>query len=103
MTSAKLPLAALYCVFLSSSSAFGAEATVADRSFSSQILHETRNYRVFLPPGYETSGHRYPVVYFFHGWSERHNRPPQGGEGYDEGTSYGGNTIAAFVATHDLI
>ncbi len=26
----------------------------------------------YLPEGYETSGKRYPVIYFFHGWGGRH-------------------------------
>jgi hypothetical protein len=59
---------------------------------------------VFLPPDYEQAARkRYPVVYFFHGWSERHNRPPRGGLNYDSGTDYGGDTIAAFVGRNDVI
>lgn len=29
-------------------------------------LEETRTVKVYLPPGYETSGKSYPVVYYFH-------------------------------------
>jgi hypothetical protein len=79
------------------------EARILDLSFPSRVFHEERNYRVFLPPDYEQSGKRYPVVYFFHGWSERHNRPPREGVGYDSGSGYGGDTIAAFVGRNDLI
>ena len=71
--------------------------TVRQIEFHSQVFGEERNYRVFLPPDYDTSGKRYPVVYFFHGHSERHNRPPRGNPGYDSGSNYGGDTIAAFV------
>ena len=29
-------------------------------------LNETRQVLIYLPPGYDTSGKRYPVVYYFH-------------------------------------
>jgi S-formylglutathione hydrolase FrmB len=83
--------------------AFAQEARILDLSFHSKVFAEERNYRVFLPPDYEQSGKRYPVVYFFHGHGERHNRPPRGNPGYDSGTDYGGDTIAAFVGRNDLI
>jgi len=82
--------------------ASAADAVILDRTHESQVLRETRHYRIFLPPDYETSGKRYPVVYFFHGWSQRYNRAGQALD-YDAGPDYGGDTIAAFVATHDLI
>lgn len=80
------------------------EAQVSDLSHASGVFGEERQYRVFLPADYETSREkRYPVIYFFHGWSERHNRPPNTGRGYDAGDDYGGDNIARFVATHDVI
>jgi hypothetical protein len=80
------------------------EARILDLKHYSKVFGEERNYRVFLPSGYDLApGKRYPVVYFFHGWSERHNRPPRGSGGYDAGDTYGGDNIAAFVARHDLI
>jgi hypothetical protein len=82
--------------------AFGATAIILDRTHESQVFHETRHYRIFLPPGYDTSGKRYPVVYFFHGWGERYNQTTAG-HNYDEGTDYGGDNFASFVGTHDLI
>ncbi len=71
----------------------------------SQVLGETRNFRIFLPPNYETSGKRYPVIYWFHGFSERFNKPVDDPphRDYDSGADYGGDNIANFVATHDLI
>lgn len=81
-------------------------AIIEDRTHESQALGEERHYRVFLPPGYQTSGKRYPVVYFFHGWSERYNRPPrsQPAHNYDEDPGfYRGDTISNYVASHDLI
>lgn len=46
---------------------------VLDQTHYSEILGEFRNYRVFLPPKYyEQSEIKYPVIYFYHGWSERY-------------------------------
>ena len=68
-----------------------------DRKHVSKVLGEERNYRILLPPDYETSGKRYPVIYYFHGHSDRYTL-----EKYDNGT----DTIpkmADFVAHHDVI
>jgi hypothetical protein len=91
--------AVLFCFAVQ---AFGGTAVILDRTHESQVFHETRHYRIFLPPDYETSGKRYPVVYFFHGWSERYNKCIAG-HNYDEGPDYGGDNFASFVGTHDLI
>jgi hypothetical protein len=82
-----------------------AEATIQDRVHFSQVFEETRNYRIFLPPNYATSAKRYPVIYWFHGWSERYNKPVDytPNRNYDSGTDYGGDNIANFVGTHDVI
>jgi S-formylglutathione hydrolase FrmB len=77
---------------------------VLDLTHYSAVLGEERNYRVFLPRDYDqVPEKRYPVIYFFHGWSERHNRPPNTGRGYDAGDDYGGDNIANFVGRHDVI
>ena len=83
----------------------GAEATIEDRVQFSQVFEETRNFRIFLPPNYATSGKRYPVIYWFHGWSERFNKPVDDppNRNYDSGTDYGGDNIANFVGGHDVI
>jgi hypothetical protein len=84
----------------------GPAALIEDRSHQSEVLGEERHYRVFLPPDYASSEKRYPVIYWFHGWSERYNRPPrsQPDRNYDEGEGfYRGDTISRFVATHDVI
>ncbi|MBI4874196.1 MAG: hypothetical protein HY822_06145 [Acidobacteria bacterium] len=79
-------------------------ARILDLTHTSRVFGEERNFRVFLPPDYERAvGKRYPVIYFFHGWSERHNAPPRGGRNYDTGADYGGDNIAAFVGRHDVI
>jgi hypothetical protein len=45
------------------------------------------------------------VIYWFHGWSERYNHPvlDDPHRNYDVGTDYGGDNIANFVGTHDVI
>ena len=54
--------------------------TVVDEPFTSTVLRDNRiglnperAMKVYLPPGYAKSGHRYPVVYFLHNawWSPR--------------------------------
>ncbi len=83
------------------------EPLIRDETHQSQVFGETRHYRIFLPPDYETSGKRYPVIYWFHGWSERYNKPVERdpGRNYDEGAGgvYGGDTIGRFVGSHDVI
>src|ERR1051326_9538215 len=66
-----------------------------DRKHFSKVLGEDRTYRIRLPPDYESSAKRYPVIYYFHGHSDRYTL-----EKYDNGT----DTIpkmAAFVAPPD--
>jgi enterochelin esterase-like enzyme len=40
---------------------------IIDGAFYSKALQGTDHYSIALPPGYATSGLRYPVVYFLHG------------------------------------
>lgn len=68
-----------------------------DRSHYSKVFGGPRNYRIFLPPDYERSGKRYPVIYYFHGHSDRYTL-----EQYDNGTDTVPK-IEAFVAGHDVI
>jgi pimeloyl-ACP methyl ester carboxylesterase len=69
----------------------------SDQHHESKVFGESRSYRLFLPPGYEASGKRYPVIYYFHGHSDRYTL-----EKYDEGRDTVPK-IAAFVATHEVI
>ena len=57
--------AAWFCAAFHATATFGGTAIILDRTHESQVFHEMRHYRIFLPPDYETSGKRYPVVYFF--------------------------------------
>jgi putative tributyrin esterase len=44
-----------------------ATVDVLDTSFHSSSLRSTLHFLVVLPPGYDSGGLRYPVVYFLHG------------------------------------
>ncbi len=74
-----------------------------DKSHYSNVFGEVRNYRIFLPPGYaKNQDTRYPVIYYYHGWSQRYFGSINDFKA-DEGDSNGGDNIANFVATHDVI
>ena len=63
-----------------------------------------RRLTIYLPPGYDESKRRYPVIYFLHGWSQRYFG--DGGhkyEEFDKGDQNKGDNIAKFVSTHDVI
>ena len=68
-----------------------------DRTFPSRVFGQERHYRLFLPADYGTSGRRYPVIYYFHGHSDRYTL-----ERYDDGKDTVPK-IARFVAGHDVI
>src|ERR1051326_5385736 len=42
-------------------------STTVELSFHSRALSRQLHFKAYLPPGYATSGLRYPVVYFLHG------------------------------------
>jgi len=95
----------LWLLFLLPCCVVGAQTRILDLEHKSKVLGETRHYRIFLPPDYRAdAGKRYPVVYFFHGWSERYNvGTREGAGGYDSGSDYGGDNIANFVEKNDVI
>ncbi|HEU5146282.1 MAG TPA: alpha/beta hydrolase-fold protein, partial [Chryseosolibacter sp.] len=79
-------------------------ATIVDARHYSNVFGEMRNYRVFLPPSYEeNSSKRYPVIYFFHGWSQRYFGSSNPYGDFDKGSQNGGDNIANFVSAHDVI
>ena len=41
---------------------------VIHKTFYSHILNHDIGYNIYLPPDYNESGKRYPVVYHIHGW-----------------------------------
>ncbi len=102
----KRVIRALPAVFLAAvalPAVHAAGITIIDGHHYSRVFGEIRNYRIFLPPGYdENPDKHYPVIYFYHGWSQRYF-----GSIYvpdaDEGESNGGDNIANYVASHDVI
>jgi poly(3-hydroxybutyrate) depolymerase len=52
----------------------------SDRTHHSKVFGGPRTYRIFLPPAYEGGSQRYPVIYYFHGHSDRYTL-----EKYDDG------------------
>jgi predicted alpha/beta superfamily hydrolase len=77
--------------------AWGQQQPFFDRTHISKVFGEARHYRVFLPPDYDTSRKFYPVIYYFHGHSDRYTL-----EHYDNGTDTVPR-IVGFVAKHDVI
>jgi S-formylglutathione hydrolase FrmB len=81
------------------------DVTIIDSRHYSNVFGEMRNYRIFLPPGYnENPQKRYPVIYFLHGWSQRYfGIGPVYSDPYEEGDDNKGDNIANFVSAHDVI
>src|SRR3954468_6708025 len=77
--------------------ALHASQTYEDRTYPSKVFGGPRNYRIFLPPDYGTSKASYPVIYYFHGHSDRYTL-----EAYDQGLDTVPK-IAQFVRTHPVI
>jgi len=83
--------------------ACASKTIIIDSRHYSNIFGEIRNFRIFLPPGYyDDPEKRFPVIYYYHGWSQRYFGSTSV-QGADEGESNNGDNIANFVATHDVI
>jgi pimeloyl-ACP methyl ester carboxylesterase len=74
-----------------------AQPAFRDGTYYSKLFRETRHYRLFLPRDYDTSSKRYPVIYYFHGHSDRYTL-----EKYDNGLD-AVPKIASFVKNYDVI
>ncbi|MEO5602302.1 MAG: alpha/beta hydrolase-fold protein [Cyclobacteriaceae bacterium] len=82
----------------------GQEASIIDSRHYSDVFGEMRNYRIFLPPGYfDNPQKRYPVIYFFHGWSQRYFGASNPYADYDKGDENNGDNISHFVSNHEVI
>tara|TARA_R110002050_G_scaffold300778_1_gene472552 strand:+ start:32912 stop:35137 length:2226 start_codon:yes stop_codon:yes gene_type:complete len=82
---------------------FSQKVTILDKTHYSIFFGEIRNYRIFLPPGYDiSSSNKYPVIYFYHGWSQRYFGSINDFKA-DEGYSNEGDNIANFVAANEVI
>lgn len=97
-------LAFSFAVFHSVSANDPDKVTIIDERHYSNVFGEVRNYRVFLPPGYsENPSKRYPVIYFYHGWSQRYFGSSNPYGDFDEGDDNGGDNIANFVSRNEVI
>src|SRR6267142_703857 len=72
-----LAMVGFYLVFVLVSAHAGAahpgDVTIIDSQHYSTVFGEIRNFRIFLPPSYyDMPQKRYPVIYFYHGWSQRY-------------------------------
>jgi hypothetical protein len=103
----KSRLAATLLIFFFLSDAYGVNGqkiSIIEKRHYSEFLGEMRNYRIFLPLGYyENPDQRFPVIYYYHGWSQRYFGNTRGEKKSDEGDSNGGDNIANFVAKNDVI
>jgi hypothetical protein len=68
-----------------------------DRTHPSRVFGEPRMYRIFLPADYDATDKAYPVIYYFHGHSDRYTL-----EQYDNGKDTVPK-IVDFVSGHDVI
>jgi S-formylglutathione hydrolase FrmB len=78
---------------------------IKDLYHYSSIFSAQRNYRIFFPPAYnENTTKRYPVIYYFHGWAQRHfGSWGSGYSSYDRGDENNGDNIEKFVSENDVI
>jgi S-formylglutathione hydrolase FrmB len=88
-----------------SSSLFAGDVTILDCRHYSNVFGEIRDLRIFLPPGYDDNPQkRYPVIYFYHGWSQRYfGSGPDGYNSYEKGDDNNGDNIAGFVSDNEVI
>ena len=77
----------------------GSGVTIIDSSHYSHVFGEIRNYRIFLPPDYfDRPEKRYPVIYYYHGWSQRYfGDTSHDALGVDKGSDNHGDNIENFV------
>jgi S-formylglutathione hydrolase FrmB len=80
------------------------KVAIIDAQHYSNVFAEIRNYRIFLPPSYANNAvKRYPVIYFYHGWSQRFFGSSDHYADFDVGDENKGDNIASFVASNDVI
>ena len=103
LTGISLLIVCVNAFYLNASAQDG--VSIIDSKHYSNVFGEIRSYRVFLPPGYSSSpGKRYPVIYFYHGWSQRFfGSGPDGYNHFEKGDDNGGDNIASFVSRNDVI
>jgi enterochelin esterase-like enzyme len=65
------------------------EGQVVEGTYPSAIADQDVSYRIYLPPCYETSGRRYPVLYMLHGLGQGMNYTQWDDMGLDEAADAG--------------
>ncbi|WP_277478754.1 alpha/beta hydrolase-fold protein [Catalinimonas alkaloidigena] len=91
------------CIFFCSIELYANDAIIIDAQHYSHVMGEMRNYRVILPPGYyENTDKKYPVVYFYHGWSQRYFGSLVRNE-EDHSKPKIDDELSALVAKHSII
>ena len=92
-------------VFFFNGSLFAGDVKIIDSRHYSNVFGEIRNFRVFMPPGYSDNPQKkYPVIYYYHGWSQRYfGSGPDAYVSIEKGDDNNGDNIANFVAAHDVI
>jgi|WetSurMetagenome_2_1015567.scaffolds.fasta_scaffold05143_5 S-formylglutathione hydrolase FrmB len=90
-------------IIASNGSIYAGDVKIIDSRHYSNVFGEMRNFRIFLPPGYSDNPlKKYPVIYYYHGWSQRYFGSTSPG-GVEKGDDNNGDNIANFVTTHDVI
>jgi poly(3-hydroxybutyrate) depolymerase len=81
------------------------EVEVIDSRHYSNVFGEMRSFRVFLPVDYYSNPEKeYPVIYYYHGWSQRYfGSGPDSYSHIEKGDDNDGDNIANFVARNDVI
>ena len=81
------------------------QVKIIDSRHYSTVFGETRNYRVFLPKGYNSNPQKkYPVIYFLHGWSQRYFGSGEDRYSeYDKDSDNNGDNIEKFVSANNVI
>ena len=59
---------------ISNAQAISCGKILENQSMPSKILNGPVHYAVYLPPDYQVSERRYPVVYLLHGYSDKEER-----------------------------
>ena len=74
---------------------------IADCQHYSKVFNEILNYRIVLPPLYDQHiEKKYPVIYYYHGWSQRYFGST--GWSYDDPDRMNMQNIIDFVSSKDI-
>jgi len=92
----------LFVALFSAATPAFARPAYFDRTFESEVFTGPRRYRIFLPLNYESDEQRYPVIYYFHGHSDRYTLEHYKVDKNDDGKETV-QKIAKFVSMQGVI